>query len=859
LLVIAGLFLMNLAYGVEIDSITAKIVARNFYLARLAQSSLKQSTSVSDAFEIVLSHQENFESSKKGAGSSLDQLKPLYYAFNVKDQNGFVIVSGDDRVKPVLGYSFTGAFSKLDLPPAFTDWMSNYAEQIAYLLENSTEADQSILEEWSRLTSDVATKSTPQTDDVLPLLSTTWAQGCFYNELCPSDFTGPCGNALVGCVAVAMGQIMKFWDHPVSSNKIYGYYVNPDYGCLPDIAATYYNWSSMPDELTSMSTSSEIHAVSELLYNSGVASLMKYGTDGSGTSSWFAKGALISYFNYSSLIQYISRDSYTDENWETILRDELDNGRPVYYDGSGSGGHAFVCDGYQGLDYFHFNWGWGGTYNGYFYLSDLTPGESDFTEDQSAVIGIFPEENQADPFDNVLEVEGCGLDYTNTFSGEGAGAWDISNCSFSTPGHEQVYSFIAPETGFYSIEVVNANGIVAYSWRPANCGDPAWRCIGSVSSTGEYGTLYLTADTTYYILLDGMDMASNAHLFFLNCPTATIPVVEYYSHAIDDDNNNTSSGDNDGRAEPGESIEMTVTLRNIGDRDAHAVSAVLSTSDPYISINEDNVSFEDIAVANSVQSTENFGFGISNDCPERDVTFTLEITSDEDSWSEQFTVHVYIDLPAAPLIEYFSHLIDDNNSGYGDGDGIAESGESIKMPVTLRNIGDADAHNVSAVLSTSDSSVSVGVSSNNFYNIPEGLSAQSAGNYVFDIAEDCPEKDVVFNLAITSDEESWSDQFTVHVFYKDYTSIPYFHDDTKLLLYPNPAKDVLYLKSEIGIDSQFGIKIMDSMGRTVYSHSYPSFMKGNILEINLSDCNSGIYFFQINHSGTSSTRKIFVE
>ena len=978
LLVFTGFLFVSPVNGAEIDSITAKTVARNFYLSRLSQSKLKKSTIISYEIEIALSHVENIDVSKQATWNDTNQLKPLYYVFNVNDNNGFIIVSGDDRMIPVLGYSFTGGAPLLDEPPAFRDWMQNYQEQISYQIKNNLIADPYILQEWDRLMNVPVTKGALQINEVLPLLTTTWDQDCYYNELSPVDSEGPCGHAYAGCVAVAMGQIMKYWSHPVSSNKIPGYYSGPDYGCLPDIGTSYYNWSSMPDALTFQSSSNEVHTVSELLYNAGVAVFMDFGPDGSNAFSSDARDALVSYFNYSSSMQYIQKHILYDKSWVQIIKDELDNNRPVYYSGSGTGGHAFVCDGYQESDYFHFNWGWSGSYDGYFYVSDLTPGDYNFNNYQDAIIGIAPEvEIQPDPLDNIQEIEGLGSGYTQTFTSGGTGAWDISNCNISTPGGEQIYSIVAPEFGYYSIEVVAAGSNIGYSWRKANCGEPGWECIEDIASAGTYGNLPWTAGTTYYILLDDVDLVSSSHQFYINDPVPASTVIEYFSHAIDDDNISPSSGDSDGLAEAGESIEMSIVLNNSGNFDAHDVFAVLSTSDPHISFTSATNSFGDISAGKSVQSAGDYGFDISPDCPEKDVTFTLEITSDEGNWSDQFTVHVNIDIPPAPEIEYFSHQIDDktgtgdsdglvesgesikmpvtlrntgnldahnvsaelstpdpyisitsatNNfgaisvnsntqsagdygfdvspdcpekdvtftleitsdegnwsdqftvhvnidippapeieyfshqiddkTGTGDSDGLVESGESIKMPVTLRNIGDANAHNVSALLSTLDQSITIGTASNNFYNISAGVSAQSTGNYTFEVSADCPEKDFALTLEITSDEESWTDQFIIHVYYKDYTTIPYFHNDTKLMLYPNPTKDLLYLKSEIEIDSQFEIRIMDSMGRTVYSQSYPSLMKDDIIEINLSDYSRGMYFFQFNHSALSRTKKI---
>jgi len=980
LLVFTGFLFVSPVYGAEIDSITAKTVARNFYLSRLSQSKLKKSTLLNNEIEIALSHVENIDVSKQATWNNTNQLKPLYYVFNVNDNNGYIIVSGDDRVIPVLGYSFSGVFSINDQPPAFKDWTSNYKEQITYQIKNNVDADPYILQEWSSLMRVPVIKNVMQINEVLPLLSTTWDQGCYYNELSPADSEGPCDHALVGCVAVAIGQIMKYWSHPASSNQIYGYYEGPDYGCLPDIGTSTYDWSNMPDDLTIFSETNEIQAVAELLYNAGVACLMNFGPDRSGTSSSNARDALISNFNYSSSTQLIDKIFFDDESWAQLIIDELENQRPVYYSGSGTGGHAWVCDGYQDSAYFHFNWGGSGSYDGYFYVSDLTPGEYSFNNFQDAIIGIVPEvESQPDPLDHILDIEGVGSEYSQTFTSGGAGAWDHFNCYISTPGGEQVYSFVAPVLGYYSIEVVAASSNIVYSWRKADCGEPGWECIEDISSSGTYGDLPWTAGTTYHILLDDVDQVSNSHQFYVNIPVPATHEIEYFRHTIDDDNVNTSSGDDDGLTEAWESIELSIVLNNSGDFDVHNVSAALSTLDPHISITSAINSFGDISAGNGVQSTEDYGFDVSPDCPEKDVTFTLEITSDEGSWTDQFTITVYIDIPPVPEIEYFSHQIDDNtssgdddglaepgesinlplslrnigdgdaynvsaelsisdpyisittatnsfgnisvnstrqsagdygfdvlpdcpekditftleitsdegswtnqftihvnidippapeieyfshqiddNTTSGDGDGLVEQGETIKMPITLKNIGDESAHNVVAVLSASDVAISVVSESHSFYDITAGGSAQGSGNYTFEVAEDCREKDIAFTLEITSDEGSWTDQFLLHVNHQ-VTSISKYSFNSELNLYPNPAKDAIFLKSDLEFNSQIEIRIMDSMGRTVYLQIYPSLMKGDIIEIDLSDYHNGMYFFQFNHLDLRKTKKIIKE
>jgi hypothetical protein len=194
-----------------------------------------------------------------------------------------------------------------------------------------------------------------------PLLSTKWNQGQYYNASCPVDAEGTDGHVPVGCVAVAMAQVMKYHNYPVTGTGSHSY-SHPVYGTLSaNFGATTYNWASMPDSLSKYDSD-----VATLLYHVGVSVEMDYTPDQSGAYMSDAAYALETYFKYSNSLSYVWKSSYSTDEWTTILRTEIDNKRPILYSGHGTGGHAFVCDGYSGSDYFHFNWGWGGSEDNYF-------------------------------------------------------------------------------------------------------------------------------------------------------------------------------------------------------------------------------------------------------------------------------------------------------------------------------------------------------------------------------------------------------------------------------------------------------------------------------------------------------------
>lgn len=403
----------------------ARLIANRFYSDRLSRSMQPKLKNISSQnLEIILVHEENKDICIQCDLKKSTQNLPLYYVFNIKnnlnikDKIGFVIVSADQRIPAILGYSFSGEFPEEGQPEALKDWMNHYKEQIIYIIEKDIQPEPKIIDDWRTYSSDLELKSMEQICEVEPVLTTVWSQYGYYNNLCPSDLTctgGLNGHVWAGCVAVAMAQIMKYWNYPATNNPIPGY-TSSSYGWQPDIGVTHYNWSSMPDNvdlfLTPAPSTEEIDAVSTIIYHCGVAVQMNYSPSGSGAGSPLS--AFMDYFKYSSDIQDIDKDDYTDTDWLDLIKNELDNQRPVYYSGyeneSYDGGHSFVCEGYQDIDYFYFNWGlsMGGAGNGYFYLSDLTPGSHNFNFKQWAIIHISPSTTLVDADGNYYDVVEIG-------------------------------------------------------------------------------------------------------------------------------------------------------------------------------------------------------------------------------------------------------------------------------------------------------------------------------------------------------------------------------------------------------------------------------------------------------------------
>ena len=360
------LALMPLLQAKPVDKNTALRVARNFYTSRMS----------SDHFPgISTSSLINYSG------------KPNHYVINLKNNKGFIIVSADDVAIPVWAYAFIGNFDTQQMPENVLKTMEDYEKQLTYLINNKIPATKAIAELWRKYIKGRSSKAAPPAFG--PLLTSVWSQGCFYNDSTPVDPAGPCGHVVTGCVATAMAQVLFYHQSPNSGSGFHSY--NSNYGTLSaDFANTTYNWTAMTDTLDAQSSAAAVSAVATLISHCGIAVDMNYTAGSSGAYSADAANAFVHYFNYDLDLSLKHRDNYPDSVWEQMVRTELDSLRPLYYDGSGSGGHAFVCDGYQGSHYFHFNWGWSGSYNGYFLLSQLNPGGMNFSNYCGAVFGMKP-------------------------------------------------------------------------------------------------------------------------------------------------------------------------------------------------------------------------------------------------------------------------------------------------------------------------------------------------------------------------------------------------------------------------------------------------------------------------------------
>lgn len=333
---------------------------------------------------------------------------PNLYIFTTEES--FVVMTADDRVQPILGYSLTGKFVAEHMTSNVTGWLQGYDKEIQYAIDSKMKAAPETTQLWKDL-KEGSNKAGKANIVVNALVQTRWDQHPWYNSLCPySNYYNE--QTVTGCVATAMAQIMKYWQYPsrgIGSNSYEhtAYYAGNVYhdamGTLSaDFGATTYDWDNMPNSLSNSSSATQINAIATLMYHCGVSVNMDYGVasiGGSGAVTAYVADALQTHFNYQSCT-YRNKDDYDASTWANMLKAELNAGRPLQYCGSGEGGgHSFVCDGYDSNNKFHFNWGWSGQNDAFYALSSLVPGSGgagggsyNFTNGQGAIFGIHPSE-----------------------------------------------------------------------------------------------------------------------------------------------------------------------------------------------------------------------------------------------------------------------------------------------------------------------------------------------------------------------------------------------------------------------------------------------------------------------------------
>ncbi len=308
-----------------------------------------------------------------------------FYVYNIGHHDGFVVVSGNDQSDAILGYTDKGDFDYDQMPDNMKAWLDHLRGQLSIVVSHSPAP--------RRVT------NVHPTTVIQPLITTTWAQVAPYNEKCPVIDDVHCKT---GCTATALAQVLRFHEYPSGkTTKIPGYTTSTLKIVMPELAATTFNWSKMPDKLTSDTPQDEIDEVAKLMLYCGQMTDMNYTPSGSGAFTYKIPDRLPTYFGYPKTMHYLYRESYDEASWDSLLVKELEHNQPVIYTAytNLNQGHTFICDGYDGNGLYHINWGWNGVGNGYFRISVAHATDEALNEEiknyhlsmrQTALVGLKP-------------------------------------------------------------------------------------------------------------------------------------------------------------------------------------------------------------------------------------------------------------------------------------------------------------------------------------------------------------------------------------------------------------------------------------------------------------------------------------
>lgn len=362
---------------------------------------------------------------RMSVSSAVSPSATCYYVFANGEDKGFTIVSGDDRMPEVVGYSAQGTYDPDHLPANYVGFMKAYQETVEALLKGDAQVSGGLAEvrQWRAERAGSAA--------VAPLLDgIKWDQREPYNNMCPL-YKGT-NRSVTGCVATAMAQVMMYYQYPKKLKSTIESYTTKAYGInIPAIySGATYDWDNMlPDYSKSDYNSAQADAVAKLMYHCGAAVKMDYGPS---SRANVTPTILATYFGYDAdLMQDLTRTVFTLQQWMTLIDNELKAKRPILYSGQASDeGHEFVCDGSDGKGLYHINWGWGGYQDGYFDLTILQPTKGGagsgsavdgYNRNCSMIIGIVPDNGKVDEplasYPQIMSINQnaqCGITWTKT-------------------------------------------------------------------------------------------------------------------------------------------------------------------------------------------------------------------------------------------------------------------------------------------------------------------------------------------------------------------------------------------------------------------------------------------------------------
>ncbi len=352
----------------------------------------------------------------QGELSLLSNETPTFYVFAPETGKGFVVVSAEDAVTPILGYSFEDEAPEGELPCNLRLWFEATHNHISETRAEGTTATEETLQQWARASVG---------SSVLLLETAKWAQESPYNQQCPMD-----GNnrSVTGCVSTATAIVMRYYQYPDRGTGVTDAYTTSSRGIYVDSRSLEheYNWSVMPlEDMSGNYTDEQAYAVSTLMADIGYLLQADYTSDETGTTTSGKQNVkLYEHFDYSPSMYWLDCEEFYSKEWHDILKDEMNSHGPVIYS---SFGHMFILDGYTDDEYFHINWGWGGYSNGYFLLSDLEE-----LEDNRALANFYPHDGSEPESTLRMCVPGMVANTENFASGESFLITDVYIESAST-------------------------------------------------------------------------------------------------------------------------------------------------------------------------------------------------------------------------------------------------------------------------------------------------------------------------------------------------------------------------------------------------------------------------------------------
>lgn len=445
------------------------------FLLLMAMPVLAETRSFRQAREIAERH-----AAKNGAHIGLQSVKRAkvlnkqqsttssrgYYVFPHDGNCGYTIVSGDDRMPEIVGYSTTDTYSEENMPDGMKHLMQAYEAMATALANGDAKAERCLAEKEA-----LAADSTYRQPRVAPLLADiAWGQTEPYNNLCP--MYDDQRRTLNGCVPTAMAQLMIYYQYPQTLKSDIPAYQTETYQLnMPSVSAgERYDWDNMlPQYSGSAYTAAQANAVAKLMYHCGLSVKADYGP--SSTSALCTPNVLVKYWGYDpDVIKFLYRKNFSLREWTAILDAELQASRPVYYSGfSPTIGHAFLCDGADGDGLYHINWGWSGWSNGYF---DITILNSDYSGTESAtapadgynyscsmIVGIMPDNGVADaplietPLLKALDNERVGCELLTTERADANGSFRLSIAADFLNDEEAAFD------GYAGVGLKDENGI----------------------------------------------------------------------------------------------------------------------------------------------------------------------------------------------------------------------------------------------------------------------------------------------------------------------------------------------------------------------------------------------------------------